>query len=54
LNRRIQWARRGADRIPRVTTATAQTMIGRHGADIRAIEAAMYNIFQQLKSVRDV
>lgn len=54
LNRRIQWARRGADRIPRVTTATAQTMIGRHGADIRAIEAAMYNIFQQLESVRDV
>jgi hypothetical protein len=54
LNRRIQWARRGPGDVPAITVATAQAMIALHGANIRAIEAKLYDIFQNLDAVRDV
>ncbi len=54
LNRRIAWARRDAGSVPRVTAETARDLLVRHGADIRAMEAELYDRFQELNDVRDV
>jgi hypothetical protein len=54
LNRRIDGARRGPGRIPRVTRKTAQTILRRFGGDVRAVIGHMYDLFQQLGEVRNV
>jgi hypothetical protein len=54
LNRRIQWARRRPGRVPKVTLRTAQSLLDRFGGNVRAMEARMYDLFQQLPEIRDV
>jgi hypothetical protein len=54
LNLRIEAARRGPGPLPRVTEPTAQVMIDRFGDDLRAIQGAMYDLFQTLPGVQDV
>lgn len=54
LNRRIAWARRAAGPVPRVTSETAQELLGRYGSDVRAMEAALYDRFQELDGLHDV
>jgi hypothetical protein len=54
LNARIQCARRDNGPIPSVTTSTASKLFRQFGSDIRSIEHAMYDTFQQLRNIQDV
>jgi len=54
LNRRIEAARRGPGRLPRVTPPTARAMIDRFGDDVRAIQWHVYDLFQSLPGIQDV
>lgn len=54
LNRRIEAARRGPGRLPRVTIGTAHAMIDRFDDDVRAIQWQMYDLFQTLRGIQDV
>lgn len=54
LNRRITWARRAVGPVPRVTVDRAQELLAHYGADVRAIETALYDYFQELDGLRDV
>jgi hypothetical protein len=54
LNARIEFARRDAGPIPKISQATASLLFKQYGSDIRSIEHSMYLTFQQLRSVQDV
>jgi len=54
LNRRVEWARRGAGPLPQVSLQTAQAMLDRFGDDLRAIEFYLYDLFQDLPGIQDV
>jgi hypothetical protein len=54
IARRIEWARRGPGPVPVVGPAAVQTLIRRHGSDLRAIECDLYHVFQQMKSTSNV
>ncbi len=54
LNDRIRSVRRSSDSIPTVTTATANTLFGLYGSDLRRIQHHLYEMFQNLGSVQDV
>ena len=54
LNLRIEAARRGPGPVPQLTLKTAQAMIDRFGDDLRAIQGAMYDLFQTLPGVQNV
>lgn len=54
LNLRIEAARRAPGPVPQVTLPTGQAMIDRFGDDVRAIQGAMYDLFQNLSGVQDV
>lgn len=54
LNLRIEAARRGPGPLPQVTPQTARAMIDRFGDDVRAIQGAMYDLFQTLTGIQDV
>lgn len=54
LNLRIEAARRAPGPLPRVTLPTAQSMVDRFGDDVRAIQGAMYEVFQNLSGIQDV
>jgi hypothetical protein len=54
LNRRIEAARRGPGLVPQVTLPTARAMVDRFGDDVRAIQGAMYDWFQNLPGIQDV
>jgi hypothetical protein len=54
LNRRIEAARRAPGPLPRITEPTARAMINRFGDDLRAIQGAMYDVFQTLPGIQDV
>ena len=54
LNARIHAVRRSDGDIPRITNATALELFHRFGPDIRSIQSSLYDVFQELRSVRDV
>ncbi len=54
LNLRIESARRAPGPLPQVTLPTAQSMVDRFGDDVRAIQGAMYEMFQNLSGIQDV
>lgn len=54
LNARVQSARRADGPVPSITTHTASGLFARFGPDIRSIEHAMYQTFQQLRNIQDV
>jgi hypothetical protein len=52
LARRIEWARRGPGPVPSVPRPTVTALLDRHGDDLRAILAQLYDVFQTLPEVR--
>ena len=54
FNARIEAARRATGPVPTITLGTATALHARFGSDIRSIEHALYEIFQQLRDVQDV
>ena len=54
LNARIEFTRREAGPIPKITQATAAELFRQFGSDIRSIEHSMYLTFQQLRTIQDV
>jgi hypothetical protein len=49
VERRLEWARRGAGPVPVVPDRTLHALIERHGDDLRAIEGRLYDAVQALK-----
>lgn len=54
LDRRIEAARRGPGRLPRVTLPTARSLIDRFGDNLREIQWHVYDLFQNLPGIQDV
>lgn len=54
LNARVQAARRADGQIPAITISTASKLFAQFGSDIRSMEHAMYDTFQQLRNIQDV
>jgi len=54
LERRIEWARRGAGAVPRLSESAIAALRSRFGDDVRAAEAHLYDRFQTLSEVGDV
>lgn len=54
IERRVEWARRGPDEVPKVSDRAVTALIERHGDDLRAIEHHLYEIFQELEEICDV
>jgi hypothetical protein len=54
FRRRIEAARRGLGPVPWVSRDTVESLIRRHGEDVRAMELALYEGVQRLREVRDV
>ena len=54
LNARIEFSRRAAGPIPKITQATAAELYREYRSDIRSIEHSMYLTFQQLRNIQDV
>jgi hypothetical protein len=48
VQKRLEWARRGAGAVPNVPTALLQALLKQHSDDLRAIEDALYVWFQKL------
>jgi hypothetical protein len=53
VDRRIEWARRGPGPVPRVSDRTLATLTARHGGDVRAIEAELYDVVQRMREAGD-
>lgn len=54
LNARIQSARREAGPIPSITQDTASRLHAQFGSDLRSMEHSLYQVFQELRDIRDV
>ena len=54
LNARVQAARRADGQIPAITISAASKLFAQFGSDIRSMEHAMYDTFQQLRNIQDV
>ncbi len=54
LNARIEFTRREAGPVPKISQATAAELFRQFGSDIRSIEHSMYLTFQQLRNIQDV
>lgn len=54
LTRRIEWARRGSGKLPTVDLKAACQLTQLYQDDIRAIEAHLYERFQEMEKVGDV
>lgn len=54
LNARIEFSRRDAGPIPRVSATTAAKLFQQFRSDLRGIEHSMYLTFQQLRNIQDV
>lgn len=54
VQRRIEFARRQAGAVPKLTPQTIARLIETYGDDVRAIEGHLYNVFQQLEEPGDV
>jgi hypothetical protein len=54
VDTRIEWARRGAGDLPRVTDAALSRLLDDFGDDLRAILSVLYDVFQKLERVEDV
>ena len=52
--RRLSWARRGPGPLPQVPPRTIAALLARHGSDVRAIEAALYDGVERLREIGDV
>jgi hypothetical protein len=52
--RRIEWARRGPGPLPSVPDAGLNSLLARHGDDVRAIVGELYDVFQTLSEVGPV
>lgn len=53
VERRLEWARRGPGRIPTVPDRTLAALSARHGGDVRAIEAELYDVIQRMPEAGD-
>jgi hypothetical protein len=51
---RVEAARRGPGRVPRVSRDTVLKLIKRHGGNVRAMELTLYEAVQRMKEVGDV
>lgn len=51
---RIEAARRGPGRVPRVPRAAVEELLRRHGDDVRSMEQVLYGAFVDLKECGDV
>ena len=49
VRKRIEFARRHSGEVPVVTMNTIDKLLDTHGADIRAIERRLYDLFQSLE-----
>ena len=54
LNRRITLARRGPGPLPAIRLATTKTLLEDFGPNARAIEARLYDCFQDLREIHNV
>lgn len=54
LNRRITFARRGPGPLPSIRLATTKTLLEEFGSNVRAIEAQLYDCFQNLREIQNV
>ena len=54
LNRRITLARRGPGPLPSIRLATTKTLLEEFGSNVRAIEARLYDCFQNLREIQNV
>ena len=52
--RRIEWARRRTGIVPTVDDETLQELLVRFAPDLRAIESALYETFQEMKDLPHV
>jgi hypothetical protein len=51
VERRLEWARRGPGPIPRVGKKARSGLLGRHGHNLRAMLADLYDRYQQLEAL---
>lgn len=51
IRRRIEHVRRGDGPLPQVTRAEIESLLSRHGDDVRAIEHELYDRFQRLPAI---
>ena len=49
IEKRLEWARRSEDQIPRLQTEKLQYLLEQYGDDLRRIEAALYDEYQQMQ-----
>ena len=54
LNARIQAVRRTDAPTPSISLATADRLFNQFGPDIRSIQYSLYDVFQRLRSIKDV
>ncbi|MBN2498279.1 MAG: hypothetical protein JXR96_27050 [Deltaproteobacteria bacterium] len=54
FERRIEHARLGPGRLPRVSEGALDVLLERHGADVRAMEGVLYDAIQRMEEMRDV
>lgn len=54
VDARLSWAARASGPVPRPTPRLLEALLGEHGANLRAIEAALYLRYQGLSEVADV
>lgn len=54
VDRRLKWARRDDDEIPRINNDALDALIERHGDNLRSIEEHLYEVFQRLEQIREV
>lgn len=54
FERRIQYCRRTDDPVPRLSNDVIQSLIDRYADNVRAMEHHLYNVFQEMKEVRDI
>ena len=48
--RRMEWARRGPGPLPEIRVATLKNLLLEYGRNLRAIQADLYGMFQQLEA----
>lgn len=54
VSRRLEWARRDDGAVPHVRDAALTALLDRYGDNLRAIEHHLYNVIQNLDTVRPI
>jgi hypothetical protein len=49
VDRRIEWARRAPGAVPTVSDLAIETLIARHGSNVRAIIGSLYEAVQRME-----